>query len=142
MTFVTLIGINNTKFDCRVYFLVTSFDPLIVYRYEDGLVRFATQPYTLKGSSLKNTKVHLTNYSINKKSDAFVKNTDSKDDGMGSKWGLPALRTWFAKNGIDHEVMTLITLITLITLALAILTILIIPRLCLTGWIKWPSRPC
>ena len=34
--------INNTKFDIRIYVLITSFDPLRVFLYEDGLVRFAS----------------------------------------------------------------------------------------------------
>jgi tubulin polyglutamylase TTLL4 len=96
------LGINNTKFDLRVYFLVTSFDPLVVYRYEEGLVRFATEPYTLQKDSLKNTKVHLTNYSINKHSNTFVKNTEAFVDGVGSKWSHSALRARFEKDGIDH----------------------------------------
>ena len=34
--------LNNFKYDLRVYVLITSIDPLRVYMYKDGLVRFAT----------------------------------------------------------------------------------------------------
>lgn len=38
--------IDGFKFDLRIYVGVTSYDPLRVYIYEDGLVRFATKAYT------------------------------------------------------------------------------------------------
>ena len=34
--------INDTKFDMRIYVLVTSFHPLRIYLSQDGLVRFAS----------------------------------------------------------------------------------------------------
>ena len=34
--------IGGFKYDLRIYVLVTSFEPLTIYMYQDGLVRFAT----------------------------------------------------------------------------------------------------
>lgn len=84
--------INGLKYDLRVYVLVTSYCPLKVYLYNDGLVRFATEPYTTDTKSMNHKFVHLTNFSINKKNTKFVKNEDNSDTddgadgGESSKW--------------------------------------------------------
>ena len=61
--------INDKKFDMRIYVLVSSFYPLRIYFYKDGLARFATEEYSynIEEAQLQNKFVHLTNYSINKK---------------------------------------------------------------------------
>jgi len=72
--------INGLKYDLRVYVLVTSYCPLKVYIYNDGLVRFATELYNLDPKNINEKFVHLTNFSINKKNTAkFVKNNDDSD---------------------------------------------------------------
>ena len=70
--------IDKKKFDLRIYVLVSSFDPLRAYVFEEGLVRFATSDYVgAKSSNIKNRYMHLTNYSVNKKSAAFSARTDA-----------------------------------------------------------------
>ena len=68
--------IYGLKYDLRVYVLVTNFNPLKVYIYDDGLVRFATEKYSKDPKTLSKKFVHLTNFSINKKAPNFNKNTD------------------------------------------------------------------
>ena len=86
--------INGFKYDLRVYVLVTCYDPLRVYVYNDGLVRFATEKYTLNPSDLKKRFIHLTNFSVNKKSENFKSNkaTGAEDEESTSKWSFKALR--------------------------------------------------
>jgi len=72
--------INNFKYDLRIYVLVTSFNPLKIYIYDNGLARFATGQYRKKGR--KDKFVHLTNFSVNRYSKNFVYNTkpDNPED--------------------------------------------------------------
>lgn len=86
--------INSKKFDMRLYVLVTSYHPLRIYLYNDGLARFCTEPYTSSPESLKNQFVHLTNYSVNRYNKNYVENPGSEFDGsdtkneISSKWSL------------------------------------------------------
>merc|ERR1719181_2378297 len=73
------------KYDLRVYVLVTNFNPLKVYIYDDGLVRFATEKYTKDSKTLSKKFVHLTNFSINKRSSNFVKNPDTSKKSKKKK---------------------------------------------------------
>jgi len=45
--------------------------------------------------------MHLTNYSVNKKSQNFVRNQDVARDDEGSKWSLTALYKHLAAHGVD-----------------------------------------
>ena len=95
--------INGRKYDLRIYVCVSSFDPLKIYVYKQGLVRFATQDYSTKKKNLKKRYVHLTNYSVNKRALNFIKNTDPTQSSMGSKWALPALIEYFKEVGINWD---------------------------------------
>ena len=65
----------------RVYVVVTSFDPLKIYIFDELLVRLATTKYQSSTKKLSERTMHLTNYSINKHNAAYVKN---QDDGAAS----------------------------------------------------------
>jgi len=96
--------INETKFDLRLYLLVTSVNPLRLYLYDDGLVRFASNKYSNESSKVQDLFTHLTNYSINKKSSTYVSNEET-DEEKGHKWTLKTLWRHFHANGIDHSVI-------------------------------------
>ena len=53
--------------------VVTSYDPLRVYLFSEGLARFATVPYDPSLRDLRDLNMHLTNYSINKESLDYVR---------------------------------------------------------------------
>ena len=54
------------KFDMRMYIMVTSVDPLTVYVYNEGLTRFATEPYSNPSDDNQGSaRMHLTNTAVN-----------------------------------------------------------------------------
>ena len=93
--------INGLKYDLRLYILVSCYDPLRIYLFEQGLVRFATQKYSNNSKNMKEKFVHLTNWSINKNSENFVKNNDTQKDDEGSKWSFQALFKKYTEMGIN-----------------------------------------
>lgn len=95
--------LNDLKYDLRVYVLVTSFDPLRVYVYNEGLVRFATEKYSLNPEDLKKRFVHLTNFSVNKRNENFKMNCGGDDEENSSKWSFAALRKAYEERGISYD---------------------------------------
>lgn len=75
------------KFDIRQWVLVTSWDPLTVWFYEDCYLRFSSQEYSM--DDLSDQYVHLTNNSIQKYCDTFHEVYGTDDGGMqveGNMW--------------------------------------------------------
>lgn len=92
--------IDEHKCDVRLYVLVTSFDPLIIYLYEEGLVRLATVKYDKTLENLWNPCMHLCNYSINKYHLDYIKATECDED-VGHKWTFSALLRHLKSQGND-----------------------------------------
>ncbi|XP_052121686.1 tubulin polyglutamylase ttll6-like isoform X2 [Frankliniella occidentalis] len=89
--------VDGFKFDMRVYTLVTSCDPLRVFVYNDGLVRFATSAYhEPNGHNTANVFMHLTNYAVNKHSRTFI-----VDEEAGSKRKISTLNKWLESKNYD-----------------------------------------
>lgn len=94
--------IKDLKFDLRIYVVVTSFEPLRIYIYDEGLARFASEPFsTVKGNKF----AHLTNYAINKRNTKFVNNENYKSDDHGHKWSLSAMMRHMEGVGIDTDLL-------------------------------------
>lgn len=85
--------IGNKKFDLRIYVLVTSHNPLIIYLYRSGFARFTHYRYDANDISNSGNKIklflvsHLTNVAIQKCSDNY-------DEDRGGKYLLDKLRLY------------------------------------------------
>lgn len=121
--------INGFKFDLRIYVWITSYEPLRIYWYKEGLVRFASEEYehfdettfqewydddeedNFYANQKENKKwkkkryAHLTNYSINKKNSKFIQNESLEKDDVGGKWSLSALCKHMKNIGIDMDLL-------------------------------------
>lgn len=76
--------IHSRKFDLRLYVVVTSFNPVVIYIHEQGLIRLASKEY--KHDRYDDVYMHLTNYSINKKNTGNGLNGTSKSH-KGDRYG-------------------------------------------------------
>ncbi|XP_072545274.1 tubulin polyglutamylase TTLL5 isoform X2 [Salminus brasiliensis] len=97
--------IDDFKFDVRLYVLVTSYDPIVIYVYEEGLARFATVKYDHAVKNIKNQFMHLTNYSVNKKSSDYVSCDDPEVEDYGNKWSMSAMLRYLRQEGKDTTLL-------------------------------------
>ncbi|XP_012404916.1 probable tubulin polyglutamylase TTLL2 [Sarcophilus harrisii] len=89
--------IAKYKSDLRIYVCVAGFQPLTIYLYQEGLVRFATEKFDL--NNLKNKCAHLTNSSVNKTGASYKKNKEGI--GRGCKWTLSRFFTYLRNQDVD-----------------------------------------
>ena len=99
--------LDGLKFDLRLYVLVLSCEPLKVFLYQEGLVRFATHKYkpldiNADKASLNNLFMHLTNYAVNKEAENF-KPAKGMNDDTSHKRTLKKVLERLKKEGLDTE---------------------------------------
>lgn len=83
--------------------LVTGCDPLRIFLYKDGLVRFATSEYEKPTNKNKGELYkHLTNFSINKNNPLFKPSNDvEKEDQLSHKRSLENFFEELRQKGCD-----------------------------------------
>ncbi|XP_070532209.1 tubulin polyglutamylase TTLL11-like [Ptychodera flava] len=91
--------VERKKFDLRVYVVLTSLDPLKFYLCKEGMARFCTEAYQAPSNrNLHQVFMHLTNYTLNKKSDNFI-HTDNV--AKGSKRTMTSMWVLLEEKGYD-----------------------------------------
>lgn len=90
----------------RIYVLILCIDPLEILLYDEGLVRFATVEYqSPSNKNLHETFMHLTNYSLNKRSMNYKhasdeQQTDASKRKLSRVW--LQLRQMYGVNEIEQ----------------------------------------
>eukprot|EP00908_Phaeocystis_cordata_P011827 Transcript_22782.p1 GENE.Transcript_22782~~Transcript_22782.p1 ORF type:complete len:592 (-),score=193.38 Transcript_22782:52-1674(-) len=102
--------LEGLKFDLRLYVLLTSVGgaadggPTRAFLYREGMARFAVNEYVPPSrANLRDVNMHLTNYSLNKKSAAY-KHTDAPDGSDGSKRTASSVLAALCAAGQLHDV--------------------------------------
>ena len=95
--------INKLKYDFRIYILITGLSPLKIYLYKEGMVRFATEEYSLDIKDLSESFRHLTNVNINEKNKKDYKKAKNADTQEGSKWSLQVYENYCKTHNIDYN---------------------------------------
>ena len=93
------------KYDIRIILLITSYDPLVVYLYSDGVLRFATHPYSEKEEFyIEDKYMHLTNNCVNKDS-LFYKKNDDPNKLAESLASLKSFKKYCIENNINYDLI-------------------------------------
>lgn len=98
--------VDDLKYDLRIYVLLYGVNPLRIYIHDEGMVRFCTEPYHKPSSkNMDNLFMHLTNYAINKFSDAYEAAEEGESEGGegGHKRSLNAILNILEAAGCDRD---------------------------------------
>ena len=88
--------VHDTKFDIRQWFMVTDWNPLTLYFYQDSYLRFGSKPFNLQDSD---PSIHLCNNSIQKKYMSGSKSENTKSFADGNMWTSSAFKDYLAGQG-------------------------------------------
>ena len=95
--------INKLKYDFRIYVLITGLKPLKIYLYKEGIIRFATEEYSLDINKIDDSFIFLTNVAHNKNNINNYKKPINADTEEGSKWSFQVYKNYCKKNGINFD---------------------------------------
>lgn len=101
--------IDGRKFTLRLYVLVTSVDPLIVYWHTEGIAKFAGTPYGNAESDERffnqadGLHMHITNNAANSDASAHSVSDDPNVDSVGLRRSVRAVRTYLQERGLDSD---------------------------------------
>lgn len=94
------------KFDLRLYVVITSIDPFIVFMNTEGLARFCTEKYQDPSPlNIGNSCIHITNYSLNKRNLNFIPTDELYLPNHGTKQTLKSLYSTLAAEGYNTELI-------------------------------------
>lgn len=101
--------IQNRKFDIRQWVLVTDWNPLTIYFFDEAYCRFSSEEYTTSEDSLDNSYVHLVNQSVNKNNiskKGLVFHAENGEEVNGFMWDTEAFKKYLAFRNDGADIWT------------------------------------
>lgn len=100
--------VANRKFDLRQWVLVTKWNPLTIWFYDECYARFSAAEFTDDDNELQNEYVHLVNNSISKNSRNFHKKVVAENgvEVVDCMWTLQQFREYLTWRHERHPFMT------------------------------------
>lgn len=92
--------INGKKYDLRLYVLISGLKPLRIYLYKEGLVRIASEIFSINTNSIKNKFIHLTNTDVNKLNKNYIRPNNSYNQ-KANIWNIFMYKKFLKENNID-----------------------------------------
>ena len=92
---------NGRKGHLRIYALITSSAPLRAYIYNEGIVRFAPEPYDPRPERLSDLAMHITNTALHLKHPDLKIDQDPRREDQGVIWSVSALLKHMSAHGLD-----------------------------------------
>ena len=83
-------------------YVVTGFNPLKIYLYDNGIIRFCSEDYDIDEDKLNNNYIHITNFTVNKAMAKLKKGLDEEID-YATKWSIYALKGYFMEKKLDFN---------------------------------------
>ena len=88
--------IHKRKFDIRVWVCITNLEPLVMWQFSEGYLRFTSKPYSVDEKDLNDSAVHLCNFSIQQSNEDYNASRFEKSDDTNlgeSTTGYPNMWT-------------------------------------------------
>lgn len=101
--------IQSRKFDLRQWVLVTDWNPLTIYFFDEAYCRFSSEEYSTSEESLDNSFVHLVNQSVNKNNldkKGLVFKAENGEEVHGFMWGCEQFKKYLAFRNDGRDVWT------------------------------------
>jgi tubulin monoglycylase TTLL3/8 len=94
---------GRTKFDVRLWVLVTSWSPLTIYVFHPFYLRLCSHEYSVDDDSLEDRYAHFSNYSIQKQASKFGTDSAENPEAASNVARQSTLQSYICELEGEHE---------------------------------------